>query len=411
MSDLVGHTLGQYELLEEIGHGGMANVYSAVQRSIGRKVAVKVLPAHFLQDRSFLERFSREVQVVARLHHPHILQVYDYGEQDGVPYIVMGYLEGGSLADLIRRSEGGLALGEVVPLVRQIAGALDYAHRKGIIHRDFKPSNVLLDTEGNAYLSDFGIAKVTEYTAQLTGSGYVGTPAYMAPEMTGQAELTPLVDIYALGATLYEMLTGQHPYSAQTPMGVLMAHVSQPVPDVRERRPDLPPAVQGVIERAMAKDPLNRYQTAGVLADDLEMALLGQQSAETAFAAEQTLIEHAPETEVGTLLDARPLPPVETMSAEETPPPIEARPKRRGVLPIALGGLAAVVILALGLFVFWPRGEEPGGVAAAPTEVEEVSFPTATIPSSEEGTSVPTEESFSPTEQPATPTLTPIRFS
>jgi len=181
MTHLVGRTLGQYEIIGEIGHGGMADVYRAVQPSIGREVAIKVLPAHFLQDRTFLERFMREVKVIAQLQHPRILPVYDFGEQDGLPYIVMAYMPGGTLADRIREAPGGLPLDAVAHYVTQIAEALDYAHRRNIIHRDFKPSNVLLDDEENAYLADFGIAKVTEATAQLTGSGIVGTPAYMAP--------------------------------------------------------------------------------------------------------------------------------------------------------------------------------------------------------------------------------------
>lgn len=269
MSDLTGRTLGPYKILDEIGHGGMADVYGAVQPSIGRQVAIKVLPAQFLQDQVFVERFAREVQVIAKLQHPHILPVYDFGEDNGLYYIVMAYMPGGTLSERIRR-EGGLPLDEVARLTEQIASGLDFAHEKGIVHRDFKPSNVLLDEQGNVYLADFGIAKITESTAHLTGSGIVGTPAYMAPEMAHQGGVTPLVDVYALGVTVFEMLSGQRPYRAETPMGVLMAHGSQPVPDVRMDRPELPGEVQMIIERAMEKDPRQRTQRAGELASELK---------------------------------------------------------------------------------------------------------------------------------------------
>ncbi|MBN1313640.1 MAG: serine/threonine protein kinase [Anaerolineae bacterium] len=275
MSDLVGRTLGSYKILDEIGHGGMANVYRAKQPSIGREVAVKVLPSHFLQDRTFVKRFTREVQVIAKLQHPHILPVYDFGEEDGLPYIVMALMTGGTLSDLIRREER-LPLPEIVRLVEQIAGGLDHAHQKGIVHRDFKPSNVLLDENNNVYLADFGIAKAIEAVTQITGSGIVGTPAYMAPEATKTNKVTGLVDIYALGVTVFELLTGRHPYPAETPVGVLMAHATEPVPDVHTYRPDLPKEVQRVVDRAMAKDPATRYQTAGALAADLRAVMAGE---------------------------------------------------------------------------------------------------------------------------------------
>jgi serine/threonine-protein kinase len=244
---------------------------------MGREVAIKVLPAHFLQDRSFLERFNREVRIIARLKHPRVLPVYDFGEQDGLPYIVMAYMEGGNLTQRIRQTRGGMQLAEVIRLVGQIAEGLDYAHQKGIIHRDLKPSNVLLDEQSNVYLSDFGIAKVTAETAQLTGSGVIGTPSYMAPELSTPDGLTPLVDIYALGVTLFQMLTGRLPYEAPTPLGVIMAHATQPIPDVRRYRPDLPPGVQPVIEAGMAKDPAWRYPRAIDLANGLAAASEGRQ--------------------------------------------------------------------------------------------------------------------------------------
>ncbi len=274
MNNLIGKTLGQYEIISLIGRGGMASVFLARQRSIGRTVAVKVLPHHLLNDETFLKRFQREVQAVSRMQHPRIIPVHDYGEDEGVPYIVMAYIEGGSLAQRIQE-EGALPLDEVVRMVGQIAEGLDYAHQQGVIHRDFKPSNVLLDKSNNAYLLDFGIAKVSQETAQLTGSGIVGTPTYMAPEMFKQELPTPAVDIYALGVTLYQMLSGTTPFEGTTPVQLMYSHLNEPVPSIEAVRPDIPAAVQIVLDKAMAKRPEDRFTTACDLADALRRAAEG----------------------------------------------------------------------------------------------------------------------------------------
>ncbi len=263
--------LGQYVILEQIGRGGMSVVFRASQESIGREVAVKVLHSSLIQqDPTFLERFQREVKVSAFLQHPHILPVYDYGQNNGRPFIVMAYVRGGSLDDRIR--QGPMSLSEVLPIVSQVADALDFAHAKGVVHRDFKPSNVLLDENGNAYLGDFGLAKVSDAALQLTGSALLGTPDYMAPDLASSEPLSQSVDIYALGVTLYQMLTGHVPFTASTPMGVLMAHLSQPIPDIRAERPDLPEATQQIIATAMAKSAAERYASAGNLAEALRTA-------------------------------------------------------------------------------------------------------------------------------------------
>jgi len=279
MSDLSGKTIGKFRVIEEIGRGGMANVYRAIQPSMGREVAIKVMPSHLTRDATFLARFNREVQVISRLEHPSILPVYDFGEENGQPYIVMRYLTGGSLSDRIKKSPEGLPLKDIVSIVEQMASALDFAHEQGITHRDFKPSNILLDERGHAYLADFGIAKVSESTLALTGSGIIGTPGYIAPEVSREGHIPHLLDVYALGVTLFEMITGQTPYSADTPMGTLMAHISAPIPNVHEFRSGLPEAMKKVIDTALAKDPAKRYQTAGQLAADLKAVVEGQQPA------------------------------------------------------------------------------------------------------------------------------------
>ncbi|MBN1121177.1 MAG: serine/threonine protein kinase [Anaerolineae bacterium] len=273
MKDLTGQVVGQYQIVELIGQGGMANVYRAVQPTINRDVAIKVLPAHLMQDDTFIERFMREVQVIAKLQHPRTVPVYDCGEFNNQPYIVMRYLTGGSLAEMISRSPDGIALDVLVPIVSQVAEALDFAHRHNVIHRDIKPSNILLDEDGNAYLADFGIAKVDEVTAQLTGSGIIGTPAYLAPEMVEQGSTTHLLDVYALGVSIFQAIAGCQPYSATTPVGLMLAHLNEPIPDTRDYRADVTAGVQAVIERAMAKDPAQRYRSAGQLAADFTQAV------------------------------------------------------------------------------------------------------------------------------------------
>jgi len=273
MPGLSGEQIGPYQIMELIGHGGMSDVYKAIQPNVGREVAIKLLPAHFLQDRTFLERFKREVRISAQLQHPRILPVYDFGEHNGQPYIVAAYLSGGTLADRISASARGMPLEEVVRLTGQIAEGLDFAHEQQIIHRDFKPSNVLFDARGNVHLSDFGIARAVVEMSQLTGSGPIGTPYYMAPEMSQSGTLSSLVDIYALGVTLYQMLTGDLPFRADTPVAVLLAHMTQPVPDMRRLRPDMPAAMAAVVLEALAKDPAQRTPRAGVLAERLSRSL------------------------------------------------------------------------------------------------------------------------------------------
>src|SRR5574341_228809 len=278
MSDLTGQTLGQYEIVRLIGRGGMSSVYLARQKSINRMVAVKVLPQHLMSDETFLKRFQREVQAVALIQHPRISPVHDYGEHEGTPYIVMAYIDGGSLAAHIQKT-GPLPLGQVERLTAQIGEGLDHAHKLGIIHRDFKPSNVLLDTHGNAYLSDFGIARISQETSHLTGSRIVGTPTYMAPEVFKQEAATPAVDLYALGVTLYQIISGVAPFEGTTPVALMYAHLNEPVPSIEAARPGVPPAVQIVLDRAMAKAPEDRYPSCADLANQLRRALANDEGA------------------------------------------------------------------------------------------------------------------------------------
>jgi tRNA A-37 threonylcarbamoyl transferase component Bud32 len=342
--------IGRYEIKREIGRGGMATVYHAYDPRFEREVAVKVLPREFLHDTMFLARFEREAKTIAALEHPAIASVYDYGEDQGQPYLVMRYLGGGSLVDRILA--GPMALDEALAIIERIAAALDRAHSKGIIHRDVKPSNIMFDDYGDAYLSDFGIVKVTEATSQLTGSGVVGTPAYMAPEMADQGGTSPLIDLYALGVTLFQMLTGALPYVADTPMGIIMAHISKPVPDVRSLRSDLPEDVQTVVERALAKDPTERYQSAGALAAELEEAATTGLTHKPAAPAAAPIPATKPATPTPVVpQETLPVAPGQAPVIAPEAPPL-AKPRRSMIVLTALGWtfawLVAGILLRLG---------------------------------------------------------------
>lgn len=272
MTNLIGQNLGPYRILEQIGRGGMATVYKAYQPAMDRYVAIKVLPAHFMQDPTFVERFEREARTIARLEHPHILPVHDYGKTpDGVTYIVMRYVEAGTMSDLLKQSR--LSLNEIIRLFSQVGDALAYAHEQGVIHRDMKPSNILVDTRGQPFLTDFGLARMVEGDSNLTGSMLIGTPAYMAPEQGQGQPADKRTDIYALGIILYEMVTGQTPFEAETPMAVMIKHMTEALPLPSQLNPDLPPAIERVILKALAKQPQARYQNVADMIKALQEAL------------------------------------------------------------------------------------------------------------------------------------------
>jgi serine/threonine-protein kinase len=235
-----------------------------------RDVAVKVIHLAIATDTLSRQRFEREARLIARLEHPHLLPVYDYNGSYNPPYIVMRYLEGGTLKDIIT-GHGVLPLSDIAHLTRQVASALDYAHRQGVIHRDIKPTNILIDQDGNAFLMDFGIARMTERSEGLTQTGFaVGTPSYMSPEQgMGEPNITPQADIYSLGVMVFQMASGQLPYTAETPMAIVLRHINDAVPKASAFNKALPPAFDLLIAKAMAKKPEDRYQTATEFADEL----------------------------------------------------------------------------------------------------------------------------------------------
>ncbi|MBU2609537.1 MAG: protein kinase [Chloroflexi bacterium] len=268
---LMGQTLGAYRLVERLGQGGMATVYKGYEAALDRYVAVKVLPQFFASDPSFAQRFRREAKAVAQLNHPNIIPIYSYGEQSGITYLVMQFVEGGTL-----KHERGQTHSpeESLRLLLPIARALGYAHGRGIVHRDIKPSNVLM-AEGNwPMLADFGLAQMTESSMKLTGTGVgLGTPMYMSPEQGRGDKVDARTDIYSLGIMLYELVTGDVPFRADTPMAIVIKHMTAPMPMPRQLNPKLPEEVENIILKATAKDADDRYQTADEMITAMERVM------------------------------------------------------------------------------------------------------------------------------------------
>ncbi len=267
--------IGRYQIKSELGRGGMATVYRAYDPSFDREVAVKVLPREMMHDPQFRARFEREIKMVAGLEHPSIVPVYDAGEEDGQPYFVMRFMTGGSLSDLI--ASGKVPIEDTAQIIDKIARGLAYAHKKGVIHRDLKPDNILFDNDGSPFISDFGIAKLTQSTGSLTGSGVIGTPAYMSPEQAQGNDIDGRSDLYGLGVIVYQMLSGQQPYNADTPMGVVVKHITEPVPEILNMIPSLPLEVDQIIKLSMAKDRNKRYATVIEMAKALNMVAFGNE--------------------------------------------------------------------------------------------------------------------------------------
>jgi serine/threonine-protein kinase len=268
--------IGRYDIKSLIGQGGMSTVYLAYDPRSHRNVAIKVLPPYYLHATKFRERFEREALTITLLEHPAIVPVYDMGEDEGQPYIVMRYMSGGSLAERLRK--GPIPLREALEMFNRLAQAIDAAHSKGVIHRDIKPDNILFDQYGTCFLSDFGLARLRESLgfAKISDGSIMGTPAYMSPEqIQGDKEVDGRSDIYSLGVVLYHMLSGMTPYQGSTAASIMMMHLINPVPHVYEKNEELPTAIQVVLDIAMAKKPDDRYQSAMEMANALNDAAIG----------------------------------------------------------------------------------------------------------------------------------------
>jgi len=265
-------TIGRYRILDVLGQGGMAVVYRAYDNSLNREVALKLLAGHLVTDSAFFQRFEREARIVATLEHPAIVPVYDYGiDEQRRPYLVMRLLRGGTLRE--RWAAGKLAGADLWPAMRQVAAALDYAHAGNVIHRDVKPVNILFDEKGNAYVSDFGIAKVRDVqTAELTGNAILGTPAYMSPEQFESRPVEGRSDQYSLAVVLFEALTGRLPFDGGGANVLMNQHLNERPPDAHALNTALPPAVSAVFTRALAKEPATRYHDVTTFVQELEAA-------------------------------------------------------------------------------------------------------------------------------------------
>jgi serine/threonine protein kinase len=307
MNDLVGRKLGEYEIVEHIGHGVAADVYKAQQSKLNRYVAIKVLAPTFVTDQAFVARFVREAQAIAQLDHPNILPVYDFNRQENLVYIVMQYVNTGSLDDLVGQP---MSLDLTLKILEQVGSALGYAHQRGIVHRDIKPGNILLGPENWVLLTDFGLVKILEAPADLTPTGMsLGTPAYMAPEQVSGEHVDQRADIYALGATLYQMVTGRIPFEGGTGMAVAFKHISEALVPPRSLNPSLPQAVDKVIVKALAKDPNLRYQS------------MDEFVAAYREAVEGTKIRTTQPTAVAIKSPSKPAPVVRMQTPAEPPPP------------------------------------------------------------------------------------------
>ncbi|MCA9894343.1 MAG: serine/threonine protein kinase [Anaerolineae bacterium] len=342
--------IDEYQLQEKLGEGGMAAVYRALDVRLNRYVALKVIHTSLRADSEYSRRFEREAQAIAQLEHPNIIRLYRYGEKDGLLYMAMQYVDGADLAAIIRSFKNEyIDFPDIIRLTHEIAAALDYAHARGVIHRDIKPHNIMVSRDGRAFVADFGLALMTEIG---TLGETFGSPHYIAPEQAiSSAGAVPQSDLYALGVVIYEMLTGHVPYDASDLLDIAMMHMNAPIPSPRAYRPELTPAVENVLIKALAKEPSARYAVGKELATALENALQtgtrpGRMSIINNVALESL---------------SNPLPPVDTANGDATyrhqaAPTVEAnmasrtlRAAGRTVPKWILLGSVIIVLLLLGL--------------------------------------------------------------
>jgi serine/threonine protein kinase len=367
-----GTPFGRYRLIELLGRGGMGEVWRAHDTSTNRTVAIKLLPPHLAQDDTFVKRFRREAEAAARLNSPHIIPIHDYGEIDGRLYVDMRLIEGRDLASVL--AEGPLEPARAVRIIEGVAKALRAAHEVGLLHRDVKPSNVLLDCDDFAYLIDFGIARAADET-RMTKSGYaIGTFQYIAPERLGtRAGEDARADVYSLACVLYECLNGRPPFDGDTMAGLVAAHLNTPPPQPSATQPNVPAQFDAVIAKGMAKDPDNRYATTVELADAARAAITKHVSVSvdtSPAAVEPTLVGDRQPTQ---LASAIPYPPPQLRPPRELNRPL---PKRRRILAI---GAAAVVVVAMATVVAYlvmARTSESSRQRASPSS-QQVATPSS----------------------------------
>lgn len=347
--------IARYEIQSEIGRGGMAAVYLAHDPNFRRNVAVKLVSGNLEHNTDFRERFEREARLIARIEHPAIVPVYDFGEHNGQLYLVMRYMQGGTLADKIKKEI--FTLRDATQLISQIAPALDAVHSQGIVHRDLKPGNILFDNFGNPAISDFGIAHFSTATSDLTGSAIIGTPSYMSPEQVrADAELDGRSDLYALGVILFEMLTGHGPFRANAPMSVALKHLTDALPSIRTFRPDLSEELELMLSKALAKDRNMRFASASDLARALQTIPESLQGA-----SKPILVKPSSGNEIATEVDAGdasaaevgdPASRVESNRAAESPKFDSVQRSTSAAKTSARGKFQIASVAGVGIFLF-----------------------------------------------------------
>ena len=354
MTFAIGENVGPYRIIEQLGSGGMATVFKTYHAALDRYVAIKVLHPAFKQDPNFLSRFQREARIVARLDHPHIVPVYDFSEAGGQPYLVMRYIEGETLK--ARLAKGALPLAEVTRIIKPVAEALAYAHSQGVLHRDVKPSNVLLTNAGGVFLADFGLARMAQAgESTLSQDSLLGTPQYISPEQArGDANLDARTDVYSLGVVLYELLVGRVPYQADTPYAVIHDHIYSALPLPRSINPALPEPLERFLLKALSKERDDRYTNVAEMLAAFEQA---------ARSSTPTLIEPAASVTIPLVPPEETAPATVATTPLASPPtvmPVQEKPKSRRKLWAGLGIAAAlVVVVAAVLLLTQPAPATP----------------------------------------------------
>ncbi|MEZ4590298.1 MAG: protein kinase [Chloroflexota bacterium] len=382
----MGSTVGSYQIEEKLGQGGMATVYKAYHERLDRHVAIKVLHAVFKDDDSFLRRFTREAQVVARLEHPNIVPVYDFAEHEGYPYLVMRFVQGETLKEKL--SQGTLSTKEMIRITSRVADGLDHAHKQGVLHRDIKPSNILLTQGGGVFIADFGLARITQSgESTMSQDMIMGTPQYISPEQAkGNVDLDGRTDIYSFGIILYEMVTGRVPFASDTGYSVIHSQIFDPPPLPSSLNDKISPALEMVLLKVLSKDPADRYATAGEFVAAFKTALQDAPSkigpagapvlpADTEKKTQpvETRVLSQAETAVPTPQSPAPLPNRDDAPSTLTPQPAAVVKPRRPFLLVGIGIILGMIILASLIFVVLrnrdlpdPDENRPGETIAEP---------------------------------------------